>query len=162
MVLATALSGAQITAVESVGKKCAFITQTAERLGLSNLRVLRGRAEEIGHGAHRESFDVVVARAVGSLSLVAELCVPLVRLGGVVVAMKGLLSPSERAAGLAALAILGADQVEERVVVPFAEAQARRLVVARKRRPTPLQYPRGVGMPAKKPLGCGPEREAEA
>ncbi len=161
LVLAVALSGVEITAVESVGKKCAFIAHTAEELGLNNLRVLCGRAEEIGHSAHRESFDLAVARALGSLSLVAELCTPLVRLGGLVVAMKGDMAPSERVAGLAALAILGVDYVDEKIVVPFAGAQDLRLVVARKRRPTPLRYPRGAGLPAKKPLGSGPGRKAE-
>lgn len=162
LVLAVALSEVEITAVESVGKKCAFITRTAEELGLCNLRVLCGRAEEIGHSAQRESFDVAVARAIGSLSLVAELCTPLVRPGGLVVAMKADMSAPERAAGIAALAILGADQVEERMVAPFAGAQDLRLVVARKRRPTPLRYPRGAGLPAKKPLGSRPGRKAEA
>lgn len=162
LVLAVTLAGVEITAVESVGKKCAFITSTAERLGLDNLRVVCARAEDVGRGRLRESFDLAVTRAVGSLSLVAELSAPLVRPGGWVVAMKGGMSQQERAAGLDALAILGVDRVEEMMVVPFAGAQARRLVVGRKGRPTPRQYPRGAGLPAKRPLGHGAGREAQA
>lgn len=162
LVLAVVLSGASITALESVGKKCAFISRTAERLGLENLRVLCKRAEVAGRGAQRETFDLAVARAVGPLNIVAELCAPLVRVGGLIVAMKGVMSEAERTAGLAALAILGVDQVEERVVPPVEGAEHRRLIVAYKGCRTPMQYPRTAGLPAKRPLGQRQGRKAEA
>lgn len=155
LVLAIALPRAAVTALESVKKKCAFIAEAAARLGLENLHIACERAEEAGRGNKRETFDIAVVRAVGSLDVIAEYSVPLIRVGGLLVVMKGLMSDAERRAGRYALAILGIGQVEERIAVPFPAAAHRRLIVGEKRQATPRRYPRGPGVPAKRPLGEG-------
>jgi 16S rRNA (guanine527-N7)-methyltransferase len=153
-VLAIARPELHVVAMESVGKKCRFIDDVARSLGLSNLRVACGRAEDLGRGADRDSFDLAVVRAVSSLPAVAELAVPLLRLGGYFVAMKGALPDEERAQGEKALAILGCGPLTSERVEPFPGAQNRWLYVARKDRATPDAYPRRPGMPAKRPLGA--------
>lgn len=162
VVLAVALPGVRVVAVESVGKKCAFIRSAAERLELTGLEVVCSRAEVLGRSKARESFDVVVARAVAPLPVLAELAVPLVRVQGVFIAMKGAISDQERIPGLRALAILGAETPETKRAQSFPGAENRWLLVARKNRATPSAYPRRPGIPAKRPLGgpwagAGPE-----
>jgi 16S rRNA (guanine527-N7)-methyltransferase len=155
IVLAVALPRLQVVAVESIRKKCAFIEEVGLLLGLSNLRVQCARAEDLGRSGLRESFDVAVARAVAPMAVVAEICLPLVRVGGVVVAMKGPMSDQERIQGQNALAILGAVEGQARQVQPFPEAENRWLYVARKASATPPDYPRRPGVPQKRPLGAG-------
>ncbi len=154
VVLAIALPDVRIVALDSVGKKCAFIESVRARLSLQNLEVVCARSEDYGRTAARESFEVVVARAVAPLPILAELCVPLVRVGGVFVAAKGALSDQERIEGAAALAILGCDPYRSVRARSFERAENRWLLVAKKERDTPAEYPRRAGMPAKRPLGA--------
>ncbi len=153
VVLAIALPRMEVVAAESVAKKCGFIAEAAACLGLTNLQVQCARAEELGRGPERESFDVAVSRALASLAVVAELTVPLVRVGGSLVVMKGPMSDQERTSGDNALAILGAPGLCGKQVWPFAGAENRWLYVASKTRPTPSAYPRRPGVPEKRPLG---------
>lgn len=153
VVLAVALPQTQVVALDSVGKKCAFIDAVRARLALSNLEVVCDRSEDYGRTAARESFDAVVARAVAPLPILAELCVPLARVGGVFVAAKGALSNQESIEGAAALAILGCERYRSVRARSFERAENRWLLVAGKVRATPMEYPRRAGMPAKRPLG---------
>ncbi len=155
IVLALALPRLYVVAVESIRKKCVFIEQAALLLGLSNLSVECARAEDLGHSSLRESFDVAVTRAVAPMAVVAEICFPLVRVGGVVVTMKGPMSDQERIQGRNALAILGAEECPSRQVRSFPGAENRWLHVARKASSTPPEYPRRPGVPQKRPLGAG-------
>jgi 16S rRNA (guanine527-N7)-methyltransferase len=155
IVLALALPGLKVVAVESIRKKCAFIEEAGLLLGLSNLRVECARAEDLGHSGLRESFDAAVTRAVAPMAVVAEICLPLVRVGGVVVTMKGPMSDQERIQGQNALAILGAVEGPARQVQPFPGVENRWLHVARKASSTPPDYPRRPGVPQKRPLGAG-------
>jgi 16S rRNA (guanine527-N7)-methyltransferase len=152
-VLALALPATDVALVEAVHKKCHFAAEAAFLLDLANLSVVCLRAEDHGRGTGRGAYDVAVSRAVGPLAVVAEYSLPLLRLGGTMVAMKGLLSIEERIRGERALAILGAGGVEARLLHPFEEAKNRWAYVARKVRPTPAEFPRRSGVPAKKPLG---------
>jgi len=154
VVLAIAQPDTRVVALDSVGKKCRFVESVASRLGLDNLQVICGRAEELGRGEGRERFDVATSRALAALPVVAELTVPMVRVGGHMVAMKGALSNQERIDGHFALGILGGGQLQERRVVPFPGADNRWLYVAQKESPTPIRYPRRVGVPAKQPLNA--------
>jgi 16S rRNA (guanine527-N7)-methyltransferase len=95
----------------------------------------------------------VVSRAVARLAVVAEYSFPLLRLGGVMVAMKGPLSNEERIRGEGALAILGAERLEARRLMPFEGSRDRWVYLAVKVRPTSETYPRRAGIPAKRPLG---------
>lgn len=155
IVLALALPGLNVVAVESIRKKCVFIEQAALLLGLCNLSVECARAEDLGRSGLREFFDVAVTRAVAPMAVVAEICLPLVRVGGVVVTMKGSMSDQERIQGQNALAMLGAEECPSRQVRPFPGAENRWLHVARKASPTPPEYPRRAGVPQKRPLGEG-------
>ncbi len=89
LALAVALPAAQIDLIESVGRKCDFMTRAIESAKISNAAVLNTRSEEHAAGAGRESYDVVAARAVGRLSTLAELASPLLKPNGVLVAWKG-------------------------------------------------------------------------
>ena len=153
LVLALALPNAEIVAVESQRKKCAHIRHVAQALSLLNLEVYCGRAEEYGRSAGRESHGVVVSRAVASLPVLAEYSLPLLRVGGTMLAMKGAVSNQELTQAEKALGILGADRLDVVGVVPFAGAPDRSLCLARKVRPTPGEYPRRTGVPVKRPLG---------
>lgn len=153
LVLALALPRAHIIAVESQSRKCAYIQRSAAALGLVNVDVCCLRAEQYGRSAGREAHDLVVSRAVAALPVVAELCVPLLRIGGVMVAMKGTISDQERTQVRRALGILGADELDEIRLDPFADARDRSAYVARKVHMTPDKYPRRPGIPAKRPLG---------
>jgi 16S rRNA (guanine527-N7)-methyltransferase len=156
LVLAIALGQAQVTLVESVAKKCAWMERTAEALGLENVRIACARAEEL----QAAPFDVVTARALGALPVVCEYAAPLLREGGVLVAWKGAVEEAEEADGLAAAAALGLERDAVLAVQPYAGSERRTLHVFRKIAPTPARYPRRPGMAAKRPLGARSGRTA--
>lgn len=149
--LAIAMPAGDFTLIESTGKKAAFIEAAAKALGLKNVEVLNERAEEVGRDwnrgqGHRESYDAAVARAVGRLSIIAELCVPLVRVGGLVLLHKGAKAEEELTEAAGAL---------EKLKVAHAgtvETPTGRIVALEKLVPTPRLYPRAPGEPAKNPL----------
>jgi 16S rRNA (guanine527-N7)-methyltransferase len=163
LVLALALPDAAITALESLAKKCAHMEDAVAALGLANVRVCCQRAEDHALSGAREAYDVVVSRAVGSLPVVAEYSLPLLRVGGAMVAMKGFVSDQEWTHGLAALGILGADGMEMIRLDPFSGSREHVACVAEKVRATPSDYPRRAGIPEKRPLGRrSAERTGEA
>jgi 16S rRNA (guanine527-N7)-methyltransferase len=163
LVLALALPGAQVSAIESVGKKCEYVQHVAAELSLTNVNVCCERAEEHARSGSRGGYDVAVSRAVAPLPVVAEYSMPLLRVGGVMVAMKGLISDQERTHALVALGILGADGMEIVRLDPFFGSRDRVVYVARKLRETPDAYPRRAGVPQKRPLGrLSTERTREA
>ncbi len=148
LVLAIARPDAEVVLVESVGKKCAWLERTIEALGVENVRVVRARAEEL----EEAPFDVVTARALGSLPVLCEYAAPLLRDGGVLVAWKGAVDEREEADGLHAAQVLGLEREEVRPVEPYPGSERRALHVFRKVSPTPAGYPRRPGMAAKRPL----------
>ncbi len=89
LVLAVLCPETQFVLLDATAKKVRAIEETAEALGLSNVRGLCARAEEAGRGEFRETFDVVISRATAALPMLSELCLPLLRVGGKFVAMKG-------------------------------------------------------------------------
>jgi 16S rRNA (guanine527-N7)-methyltransferase len=102
----------------------------------------------------RESFDIVMARAVARMSVLSELCLPLAKVDGTFIAMKGANSPEEMEQGKRAVHILGGDEKEARDFefhLPFEESE-RHIVVINKKRKTPKKYPRKPGTPNKSPL----------
>lgn len=145
-----------LTLLEATSKKVRFAEKSIEELNLSDAVVVSGRAEEIGRrGRHRGGYDIATARALAPLSVVAEYCLPLVRVGGSVVAMKGNISPEEIDAGKAAARMLGArvSEVLRVPLLPQLRAKDRCLVVLEKTSRTPGRYPRRTGIPKKQPLG---------
>ncbi|MDH7568233.1 MAG: 16S rRNA (guanine(527)-N(7))-methyltransferase RsmG [Armatimonadota bacterium] len=142
-----------LTLLDSTRKKVAFLEHLVGLLGLQQTDTLHARAEEAGRlPAYRERFDLVVARAVAELRVLAEWCLPFVRVGGLFVAMKGPRGDEEAPAAKSAVAQLGGEieQVKP-LVLPFGAGE-RRLVLVRKRRPTPRAFPRAAGAAARRPL----------
>jgi 16S rRNA (guanine527-N7)-methyltransferase len=142
-----------LTLVESVGKKVDFCQHIVRKLGLENVEVLQARAEEVGqHPAYREKYDWALARAVAILPVLAEYLLPLVRLGGGMIAMKGESAHAEAQDAERALRILGGHLRRLLPVTLPGVADERYLVVIDKVAATPSLYPRRVGIPAKRPL----------
>jgi 16S rRNA (guanine527-N7)-methyltransferase len=142
----------RLTLVESVEKKAAFLRHIVATLDLHGVAVVVARAEALGRApAQREQYDVVVARAVAELRVLAEYCLPLCRVGGRFLAPKGPHVADEVAAARRAIETLGGGVAAiEAVDVPGVERRS--LVVVEKIAATPPHYPRGVGAPAKRPL----------
>lgn len=141
-----------LTLVESVGKKAAFLQHIVGLLGLNDVTILTQRAEAVGRDPqHRERYDVATARAVAELRILAEYGLPLVRLGGRLLAPKGADVAQEVAAAQRALTLLGGELL---AVAPIAlpGVDPRTLVVIAKVSPTPPAYPRAAGIPARRPL----------
>jgi 16S rRNA (guanine527-N7)-methyltransferase len=142
----------RLTLVESVGKKAAFLRHIVERLGLTEVHVLQARAEAVGRDpAHRATYDVVTARAVAELRVLAEYGLPLLREGGRLLAPKGAEIAAECAAAGPALETLGG-RVFAIEPIDLPGHNPHTLVVICKTGPTPTAYPRAVGVPARRPL----------
>jgi 16S rRNA (guanine527-N7)-methyltransferase len=151
--LKIALPNIQLTLLEATTKKTKFLQHIVDTLQLNEVTVLAARAEEVGRqAAHREQYDVALARAVASLPVLAEYTLPLVRVEGLVIAQKGQHLAEEVEAAIRVSEMLGGqlDRILP-VEVPGLEA-ARHLIIIRKSKATPKQYPRRPGVPAKRPL----------
>ncbi len=143
----------RLTLVDSIGKKTDFCQFAVNTLHLKGVRVLNTRSEELGADkAHREQYDVAVARAVAKLPILCEYLLPLVKIGGVMLAQKGESAQEETAAAPNAIAKLGGgDPVIIESTLPEVEG-ARFLIRIPKIAKTPTGYPRRTGLPAKKPI----------
>lgn len=145
--------GFSLCAVDSVGKKLEFIRVLAEKLGISDrVEIVNARAEELGHCPEkREAFDLAVIRAVAKLNVIAEYCLPFVKVGGYFVAYKAKTAEQELEAAQNAIELLGGEVVAiEKYILK--DGEERNLIVIKKIKPTPQKYPRKVGVPAKRPL----------
>jgi len=151
--LKIALPNIRLTLLESVGKKTKFLQHIVDTLQLENVIVLNARAEEAGRqAAQREQHDVAVARAVAALPVLAEYLLPLVKPGGVAIMQKGQEPTDEIKSAANALGILGG-KVKKSIPVQIDGLEAaRHLIVVKKIKSTPKQYPRRPGLPAKKPI----------
>jgi 16S rRNA (guanine527-N7)-methyltransferase len=148
---AIVLPGLEVTLIESTAKKTDFLADLAEKLGLANVRIFKGRAEDAGRDLKlREKFDVATARAVASVPVLAEYCLPLLKVGGIFIAMKGP-NMDDVDISTAALAKIGGKIVEIRTL-KLSDGSGRNLVVVEKTRPTPPEYPRRNGVPSKTPI----------
>jgi 16S rRNA (guanine527-N7)-methyltransferase len=151
--LAIALPEASVALVESNARKCDFIRSAAAAAGVRNATVVAERAESWTAGIGR--CDLVTARALAPLAVIAEYAAPLLREGGALVAWKGRRDADEERDAAAAAAQLGLAPPEVHAVVPYEGAEHRHLHVLRKVRPTPERFPRRPGMARKRPLGAG-------
>ena len=143
----------KVSIVDSLNKRIKFLNLLAEALELDNVHFYHDRAETFGQNkAHRENFDIVTARAVARLNVLAELCIPLVKKGGYFVALKAAKSEEEVTEAKKAIATLGGKLIsEQEVSLPFSEDK-RYIVTIEKKKETPNKYPRKPGTPNKKPL----------
>ena len=150
LVLAAALPEAQVSLVESVGRKCDFLRRATAEAGLGNAEVVNARAEDWPAGAGGQ--DLVTARALAPLTVLVEYAAPLLAVGGHLVAWKGRVDGEEEADGRAAATALGFAPPRRVNVPPRPGADVRSLWVARKDEPTPAGYPRRPGMARKRPI----------
>ena len=143
----------KFTLVDSLRKRTVFLSELTENLSLNNVEVVWGRAEDIGQNTEcREKHDTVIARAVAPLNVLAELCLPLIRIGGTFFAMKGPKAEAEVSLAEKAIAILGGKVVSfDSVLLPLIE-DSRSLVTISKISSTPRTFPRKAGVPERQPL----------
>ncbi len=143
----------QVTLVESIGKKANFCRHIVELLKLEAVEVITGRAEEVGRlPEHREKYDWAVARAVTNLSVLVEYLLPLIHLGGTMLAQKGVAAHSEAQRAEKAIKVLGGKLQQVIPVVLPGVVDERFLVLVDKVAGTPKTYPRRPGEAQKKPL----------
>jgi 16S rRNA (guanine527-N7)-methyltransferase len=155
--LAIALPGAGVSLLESNGRKCEFLGRAALAAGAENAVVVRARAEDWPQGIGR--FELVCARALAPLAVIAEYAAPLLTVGGSLVAWKGHREPEEEQSGMRAAAELGFEPTEIAQVQPFPGAEARHLYLMSKVRSMPRGFPRRTGVARKRPLGGSSDRE---
>ena len=143
----------KLTLVESVGKKAMFCQHIVSVLGLEHVDVVKARAEDLGQDPkHREQYDWALARAVANLNVLSEYLIPLVKIGGWMLAQKGESGPAEAQSAEKAMKLLGG-KLEQLLPVHLpGVADDRYLVIVDKVAATPPKYPRKPGVPGKMPL----------
>ncbi len=153
--LKLALPRLRMTLLEATGKKVEFLDHLIAALGLSEVAAIAERAETLAHApAHRESYDVVFARALAPLPVLLELTLPFLRVGGLLVAQRrGDLAEEIAGAAFACQTLGGGPPRIMPVTVPPLD-DGRALVVVEKAAATPAAYPRRPGLPAKRPLAA--------
>ena len=143
----------KVTLVDSLNKRILFLQDVVEKLGLQKVQTLHYRAEEFGQNKkYRESFDIATSRAVANLSTLVEYLLPLVKVGGICICMKGSEIKEELENSKKAIQTLGGqiEKVEE-FLLPGSDIK-RNIVIIKKINSTPNRYPRKPGTPAKEPL----------
>lgn len=150
--LKVALPALRLWLLDGTAKKVHFCEIVIEGLKLRDAWAIHGRAEELARTDRRERFDVALARAVAPLPTLVEYLLPLVRVGGLCVAMKGSDALAEAEQAQRAIQVLGGELEAVRPVRLPDRPDQRALVLIRKRRPTPSIYPRAAGAPRKSPL----------
>ncbi len=139
-----------LTLLDSLNKRINFLNTVCEEID-APAKAIHGRAEDMGQGELRESFDIATARAVARLSVLCEYCMPYVKVGGAFVALKGSSGNEELKEAENAIKILGG-RPEKAISYTLPEGDERTLIVIRKIKPTPKLYPRAKGKMNKAPL----------
>ncbi|MBB6445417.1 16S rRNA (guanine(527)-N(7))-methyltransferase RsmG [Bacillus benzoevorans] len=148
-----AFPGIHVTIVDSLNKRIHFLEHLAKELKLENVRFIHDRAETFGQlKGHRESYDIVTARAVARMSVLSELCLPLVKVGGTFIAMKGSSGQEELQAGKKAITLFGGSVKEKYSFLLPVEESERNIFLIAKEKPTPKKYPRKPGTPNRSPI----------
>ncbi|MEE3488436.1 MAG: 16S rRNA (guanine(527)-N(7))-methyltransferase RsmG [Bulleidia sp.] len=150
MVWAIVSPECRFTLIEPTGKRCTFLAEVKTQLKLDNVEIINARAEDYAK-EHRESFDTVTARAVAALPVLCELCIPLVKVSGIFLAMKGSQGKEEAQQAERVLKMLGCENSEiheDRL----SSGDERINLIFCKTKPTPGKYPRPYAQIKKKPL----------
>lgn len=143
----------EITIVDSLKKRINFLQLLVDELGLENVHLFHARAEDFGQQKeHRNAYDVVTARAVANLSVLAEFCLPITKIGGTFAAMKGSKASDELNDSKKAIKTLGGKTKEVASFELPHDAGERNIILIEKERKTPGKYPRKAGTPNKNPL----------
>lgn len=141
------------TLLDSLNKRLKIIGELSDKLGISNISLLHGRAEDMGRSKeHREKYDLCVSRAVSNLATLSEYCLPFIRTGGYLLAYKGPGASSEVEEAMGAIKKLGGEFLEIRDIQMEEYGLDHKIVVIRKSGKTPKAYPRKAGTPLKDPL----------
>lgn len=140
-----------VTIIDALNKRINFLNELIAKLKLNNAKALHARAEEYA-AFHREEADVVTARAVARLNILAELCIPLVKVGGLFVAMKSVESEQEFLEAKGAIKTLGAEHLKTISVELPNQMGHREILVFKKVNKTPSKYPRQFSQIKNKPL----------
>lgn len=143
-----------MTMVDSLGKRVDFLNKETINLQLENIKAIHSRAEDFGQNVnYREQFDVAIGRAVASISVLLEYLVPLVKVDGQIILMKGDWQRTETELGQAANALKTFDcQIENFEKITLPNKDQRSILVIRKNNKTAKKYPRKAGIPSKSPL----------
>lgn len=142
-----------VVLLDSLNKRVNFLNEVINKTKLNNIKTIHGRAEDVSHETSmREKFDYATARAVANLSTLAELCLPFIKVGGKFICMKGNNINEEVNEAKKAIEILGG-KIEkiDNFVIPETDIE-RNIIIISKVKPTPKQYPRKAGTPAKQPI----------
>ncbi|GAE26206.1 rRNA small subunit methyltransferase [Halalkalibacter wakoensis JCM 9140] len=143
----------QVSIVDSLKKRIGFLEHLASELGLENVQFHHDRAETFGQNPdHREKYDIVTARAVARLSVLTELCLPLVKETGDFVALKGAGASEELTDAKKAITLLGGKVISDDAFTLPIEESERHIIQIKKVKTTPKKYPRKPGTPNKLPL----------
>lgn len=142
----------ELTLLDSLKKRLTFLDSMCAELGLEGVETVHARAED-GARLMREKFDTVVSRAVANMTVLSELCLPFVKVGGYFLALKGPLADEELSASKRAIEVLGG-KVESifSAEIPFTDLE-HKIIIVKKVRHTPMQYPRKAGIASKSPIG---------
>ena len=142
-----------VTLLDSLNKRITFLNAVIEALEIENIEAIHGRVEEFGRNKkYRESYDYATSRAVANLAVLSEYMLPMVKVGGKCICMKGVNAEEEILEAKNAIQILGGkiEKVDEFLLVDT--DMKRNIIVIKKSNNTPSKYPRKVGMPSKEPL----------
>ena len=143
----------QFTLLDSLNKRLKIIDELAGELGIKNITLVHGRAEDAARAKeHREKYDLCVSRAVSNLSTLSEYCLPFIKVGGYLLAYKGPGAEEEVKEAAKALKTLGGSLVDIRETSMEEYGLDHRILVIKKVRNTPKAYPRKAGTPLKEPL----------
>ena len=143
----------RLVLLEATARKTKFLQHIVDRLGLDNVEITVGRAEEAAHNAHyREKFDLALSRAVASLPVLVELTMPFCAVGGRFVAQKKGDIEREVEQSQKAITVMGGRLREVKSIELEELDDKRYLVIVDKIKPAPAEYPRRPGMPAKRPI----------
>ena len=141
----------KVTIVDSLNKRIKFLNLVKDELGLTDCNFVHARAEEFGQNKeYRESFEIVTARAVARLNVLAELCLPLVKKDGYFLSLKAQKAEEETKEAINAIKLLGG-KLEQDLEFDI-EGEERHILEIRKAKETPNKYPRKAGTPNKKPI----------
>ena len=144
----------KITGIDSTAKRIAYVNMAAQAVGASGVKAICARAEDAGRSEMREKFDIVTARAVAALPILTELCLPLVKVGGRMIAMKGKNATEELSASGNAIKLLGGKifATSDIRLTDGEEEFIHPLIIIDKKAPTSKAYPRAYAQISKKPL----------
>ncbi len=145
----------EITALDSTTKKIDFVQKSAEILQLSNLNTVSGRAEDKNLRKTLGKYDIVISRAVARLNILCELCLPYLKTGGRLIALKGAKYEEELAEATTAIKVLGGEVVEieqKNLITAENQTETRGIIVIQLKKEPPPQYPRAYAAILKKPL----------